>query len=349
MIAKPAARQARLVDVAEKAGVSVALASVALRGGSRGTIRIDAGTAERIRGVARRMAYRPNMAAQRLKGRKNDVIGVLIGAESTPANHERLAAVDREAYKRGFRLMIGTFHGDGRHAAEYIEDFLARGIDALICFHNPLPPSDRAVKKLLAEAKALVFQTEPLIKGACCVDVDRADGIRQAVEYLHGRGRSRIGLALNCPGRKDPLMADRLRGYRAALADLGIPFDPALIWEGPGTFPPTKALAGRTVEALVRKGGADALVASNDVWAIALIKALRARKLAVPGDVAVVGFDNLEAGALFDPALTSIDQNNAGFAAAAVELLIASLDGQRFPPERRTRVVRPRLVARESA
>lgn len=334
----------RLVDVAGKAGVSVAVASVALRGGSRGTIRVRPQTAERVRRIARAMGYRPNMAAQRLKGRRNDVVGVLIGADSTPANYDRLAAIEREAYGRGYRLMIGQFHGDPRHTAACVEDFLARGIDALICFHNPLLPSDTAVLRLVRQARALVFQTRRLVARAGRVDVDRAEGVRLAVAHLSGRGRSRIGLLLNAPPESDPLMADRLRGYLSAPGR-----GRRLVWAGEGAFPPSRALADRAVERLVSRGGADAIVASNDVWGIEVIKAARRGGLRVPDDLAVVGFDNLDAAALFDPAMTTIDQNNEGFARAAMDLLLAALEGGQSRGSGRTRIVTPRLVVRESA
>ncbi|MCU0771598.1 MAG: LacI family transcriptional regulator [Verrucomicrobia bacterium] len=342
-------RAPRLSDVAERAGVSIAVASVALRGGSRGTIRVGDKTAEKVRRVARRMQFRPNMAAQMLKGRKHDVIGVMIGAESTAANYGRLAAIEREAYGRGYRLMIGQFHNDAAHTAGYINDFLSRGIGALVCFHNPLMPSNPEVMDLLAQTRALVFQTVSLVQGACCVDVDRAAGVREAVTYLLGRGRRRVALALNAAPETDSLMEDRRRGYLAGVGDPDGERSRSLIWSGTGEFPPSREVLDGAVDALVVRGGADAIVASNDIWAVDLIKALRRRGLDVPGEVAVVGFDNLEAGALFDPSLTTIDQNNVDFARAAVDLLLATLDGKPLSRAERTRVVQPKLVVRESA
>lgn len=338
---------ARLVDVATRAGVSVPVASVALRGVSGGTVRVSSQTAERVRRVAREMAYRPNMAAQILKGRKNDVIGVLIGAASTPANYGRLSAIEREAYRRGYRLMIGQFHEDPAHTAGSIDDFLSRGIDSLICFHNPLMPSDTDVLGLLCQARALVFQTKVLVRGACRVDVDRAAGVVMGVGQLRDRGCRRIGLLLNAPASKDPLMRDRLRGYTTTLTTRK-PHRP-VVWSGTGEFPPSRDLVDEAVRELVQAQKCDGIAASNDVWAIELIKGLRRAGLRVPQDVAVVGFDNLQAGALFDPALTTIDQNNEGFARATVDLILESLERGPLPPAKRERVVQPALVVRESA
>src|SRR5690606_28622377 len=119
--------------------------STVLRGGSNSTVRVSAATAATVRRIAAEMDYRPNVAAQQLRGRVSDVIGVLIGASSTAANYERLSAIEQEAYRRGYRLMIGQFHAESGRVAEYVQDFISRGVDAMICFHNPLPCEDSQV------------------------------------------------------------------------------------------------------------------------------------------------------------------------------------------------------------
>jgi DNA-binding LacI/PurR family transcriptional regulator len=336
----------RLVDIAARAGVSATAVSTVLRGGASPTVRISPDTAASIRRIAAEMNYQPNMAAQQLRGQRSDVIGVLIGAGSTAANYERLFAIEQEAYRRGYRLMIGQFHGDSARVAQYIQDFVARGIDAMICFHNPLPKYDAQVLTWLGKVRSLVFQTEALLPDACCVDVDRAAGVREAVAHLVDRGRKRIALALN--SIDDPLMQDRLRGYRAGLADHGLALPDSLVWAGDATFPPTRQLLSDAVDALLDRAHADAIIASNDVWAIELIKAMRRRGRRVPEDVAVIGFDNLPAAVLFDPGLTTIDQNNDAFAKAALDLLQTLIDTGKVPASRRRLVVQPHLVVRES-
>lgn len=170
-----------------------------------------------------------------------------------------------------------------------------------------------------------------------------------ACRHLWERGRRRVALVLNDQAENDPLMHDRLRGYQLALADAALQSDtlPRVVWHGDGTFPPTAELADQAVAALVA-ARADAVVASNDVWAIALAKSLRRRGMRVPEEMAVVGFDNLDAAELFDPSLTSIDQNNPAFAAAAIELLLRTLEQGSLPPSRRRVLVEPRLIVRES-
>lgn len=345
----PAGR-VRLVDIARRAGVSAAVVSAVLRerAGERGsTTRVGAQTADRVRQVAKELGYRPNTAAQQLRGRRSDLVGVLIGADSTAANFSRLSSVEQAAHAKGRRLMIGQFHGEPGSTRSYLMDFLSRGIEALVCFHNPAPKYDSEALHLFGQFRAVVFQTSRPIEQTCCVDVDRAAGVREAVAHLAARGRRRIALVLNDRPEHDRLMHDRYEGWRHGLADAGLPPAPDLVWHGDGTFPPPPSLVGRAVDFLAQSR-ADAVVASNDVWAILLMKALPRAGRRVPDDLAVVGFDNLQAAELADPALTTIDQNNPEFAAAAVDLLLAAMAPTPLPPERRIIVVKPRLVVRES-
>ncbi len=337
-------------DVAKEVGVTVTAVSAVLRGSGNGTgnVRVSPDTARRIRRIASRLGYRPNMAARLLKGQRNNVLGVLIGAESTPANYERLSALEQEAFRRGLRLMIGQFRGDSERTAQYIEDFLGRGIEGVMCFENPTPSYDEHVLRSLRRFRGVVFQTRRLFPGALCVDVDRAAGVRAAVAHLLARGRRRIGLLLNDRPENDPLMADRLAGYEEGLVQAGREYEGRQVWMGPGVYPPPPELAAEAVGALAEQAGVDAIVCCNDVWAIHLIKAMRRLGKSVPEDLAVIGFDNINAAELFDPGLTTIDQNNAAFAAAAMDLLVAACEGVAIPVSRRTRIVPPRLIVRES-
>jgi DNA-binding LacI/PurR family transcriptional regulator len=304
-------------------------------------MRVADRTADRIRRIADEMNYWPNLVAQQLRGRECGLIGVLIGASSTTANFRRLAAIEQEAYRRDQRLLIGQFHGDPRSTAHYLADFLSRGIDRLICFHNPAPNARDEATQLLGKFRSAVFQTASPVASGQVVDVDRAAGVADAVGHLVRTGRERIALVINDSPDVDPLMHDRLRGYRAGLKQAGR--REMLEWIGTGTFPPPRALADEAVAYLLERR-ADAVIASNDIWAIELMRSLRRVGKCVPADIAVVGFDNIDAAALADPSLTTVDQNYAGFAAAVMDAVNASASTAQTP-----RIVQPTLVIRESA
>lgn len=344
-VAKGGTCNVRLVDVAAKAGVSATVVSAVLRNATT-HIRVGAETAERIRKIAQQLNYRPNTAARVLKGQGSDVIGVLIGAESTSANYHRMFAIEQAAYQSGRRLMIGQFRDSAESTELYLRDFISRGINSLVCFHNPAPVFSKTAIGLLKQIPRVVFQTKSLYPAAFCVDVNRVEGVVMAVHHLVQTGRKRIGLVLNAADHADPLMRDRLEGFRKGHAQLGLPPSPDRIWMGSGVFPPTTSLVNQAVEQVVVAGKADAIIASNDIWAIELMKCLQRRGLRVPQDVGVIGFDNLDIAALFSPALTTIDQNDAAFAEATLAFL--SQDRE-LTGTGAVSVVMPSLVVRESA
>ncbi len=336
-------RRVRLADIAAKAGVSPQAVSVVLRNGGSSTMRVSARTAAKIRRLADEVNYWPNLVAQQLRGRECGLIGVLIGASSTTANFRRLAAVEAEAYRRGQRLLIGQLHGDPSSTRSYLEDFLSRGIDRLICFHKPAPAAQDDAIALLGRFKAAVFQTYSPVAGGTVVDVDRVAGVMDAVTHLVQKGRRRIALVIGGSPDTDPLMADRLRGYRQGLTEVLDSRTERIEWVGPGTFPPPRPIADQAVDYVLSRN-ADAVIASNDVWAIELLRSMRRRQCRVPEDIAVVGFDNIDAAELSDPSLTTIDQNYAGFAAAVIDAAIADVPGSQP-----ARIIKPSLVIRESA
>jgi DNA-binding LacI/PurR family transcriptional regulator len=125
------------------------------------------------------------------------------------------------------------------------------------------------------------------------------------------------------------MMALRRRGWERAHEARGLTADPALVWSLAGPLgPPDAQVLDQIVDQLRRaRRRGRRIAASDDVWGVRLIQRLKARGLRVPGDVAVTGYDNLDLGAIVDPALTTLDQQHEAYADAAVELLLASAAG----------------------
>jgi len=243
--------------------------------------------------------------------------------------------------------MIGHFHQTSDNTADYLQDFLDRRIDRVLCFGNPSPVPNRAAMAMLRQFRVCVFQgTAPEIPNACAVDVDRHTGQAMAYAHLVRRKRERIALVLNDVPGNDPMMKERFTGYRDAVESSGRAIERGLIWTGNGTYPPPRELIDAAVQSLLACH-ADAVIASNDVWAIEIMKGLRRVGRSVPRDVAVIGADNLEAASLFDPGVTTIDPSYDEFARVAIDLLLSSGQSERFRGRRH--LIAPKLVIRESA
>lgn len=329
-----------LSSIAKATGLAVTTVSEILRnkpGYSEATRR-------KVQDAARKFSYRPNLAARQLRGSRSNVIGVLIGMDNPQANLDRAAALERVAYGRGYRLIIGQIHAADDRCAEYLNDFAARGVDGIFWLHQPFVGKSELPDKGMVENAHVVSLDHAVGPGAGVVRIDYAAGIEQAMAYLVRSGRKRIGLAIAGPGGKgDPLQA-RLAGYRRGLKEAGLADE--RVWVGDNAETPNAGHLQTVLRQLVKEQRADAILASNDIWAAELLRAARRAGINVPKDLAVVGFDNLMLASLCDPALTTVDQQHEAFATASVRMMEELLTGSGTPGEI---VIQPKLVVRESA
>lgn len=339
---RPPQGTVRQIDVARRVGLSQRTISAVL--GSSGAVKpgVSQKTAKRIREIAAQMGYRPYRPAQQMKGQKSGIIGVLIGAAEVEVNYRRLSAFERLARENGYRLMVGYLH-DHQLLDEYVDDFHARDVEGVLCLRHEVSPAPaELIPQRLKSLRHVVYLDQPAgIESPCCVQLDRADGIRQAVEHLRTRRRQRIGLVLDNQGMGAP-MQDRLRGYRDALGA----GQNELVWRSPGPLSLTSTQIGSAIDDLIIAGKADAVLASNDMVAVTLIKALRRRGLRVPEDVAIVGYDNSSMGLVLDPELTTIDHQNDRVVALMLNMLLKLIRKGDLPAEERQVSVQPVLIAR---
>jgi len=342
-------RGVTLADVAEKADVSRTAAAKVLLGTGGEHVRVGEAARQRIEQAAAALDYHPNRAAQQLRGASTHMLGVLLDTLNAPVMNDRLAALEREAYRRGYRLLIGQLHGDLDALRDYLADFDSRGVDAVLCLFDVTPGRAERLKPILGTRTGIVMHAKPLEEDDYCVRVDTTKAIGLLVDHLLKSGRQRIGLQLE--GAPDELMTVRREAYLDAMATHGEPTDPSLIWTARSdTVNPTAEITEDAIDSLVDTEHVDAIVAPNDVWAAHLIQGLKARGRRVPEDVAVTGYDNLDLATIIDPPLTTIDQQHDLYAAATLDLLIAIASGEPAPPAaKRTIVVEPKLIARKSA
>jgi DNA-binding LacI/PurR family transcriptional regulator len=253
--------------------------------------------------------------------------------------------LEQAGIERGLRFIVGQVHGDPRLSARYLDDFESRGVEGVLCIVDLRRQYLDELRPLFDGRQNVIFHGRPLTTEGLCVRVDTEDGVRQSVAHLVDRGRRRIGLLLSSSA--DEFMAFRRAGYLAELAERGLSCDERLIWSAEADIPDESSI-DRAIEVLVIDRRADAIIAADDVWAVRLIQRLKQRGLRVPDDVAAVGYDNLDLATVIEPALTTVDQQHAAYAAAAIEMLSHVAAGESIEPEQRIVTIRPRLVVRES-
>jgi LacI family transcriptional regulator len=306
-----------LRDVAEAAGVSTATVSLIVN--KKKSARIAEETRQRVKDAIRTLGYRPNAMAKTLVSGTSRFIGLVAdGVATTPFAGQIIHGAQDEAWKHGYALLIANTEGNGeleQDAIQMMLEYKVRGILYSTWFHRQtdIPAPLREADFVLVNC----FSNEP---GARAVVPDEVQGGRSATEILLRHGHRRIAfINATIPA---PAKDGRLQGYREALEEAGVPFDPELVMEAypdqEGGYRATGALLKRDVTAVY---------CYNDRMAMGLYDGLREQGLSIPDDMAVVGFDNQEViAAHLRPPLSTVSLPHYELGAAGVRMLL-ELDG----------------------
>ena len=302
-------------DVAERAGVSVATVSKVINQ----RYGVAASTYARVRSVIQELGYEASLVAQSLRNHQTNVIGILV-ADLEPFSAELLKGAGDAIRGSGFELVVYSAGGRVGGHVGWERRYLSRLSGTLVDGAVLVTPTVVDVQ-YGAPVVAVDPHTGP--SGLPTVDSDNLAGAQLAVRHLLDLGHRRIALI---SGRPDLQSAQlRERGYRQALAAAGIDVAPDLVEVGEYD-PEVSSEAARVL--LTRPDRPTAIFAANDISAIATIGVARELGLAVPGELSVVGFDNLPESALATPPLTTVNQPIRAMGRNAIEMLIKLIRGE---------------------
>jgi LacI family transcriptional regulator len=314
-------------DVAHLAEVSIGTASKALN--RTGSLRPE--TRDRVLSVATSIGYRPNELAQSLHRARSKTVGLITNDSFGRFSFPIFEALEETLADQGIAVFMCNATDDPARERQHLDQLMRKRIDGLVVTArradkrpalNPLVPG---VPIVYVYSQA----DDPL---AACLVPDDEDGARQAVAHLAGQGRRRIAHIAG-PRR---FVAVRLRqaGYRAGLRAAKIAYEPTMHVSGEWS----ETWGRSAVSDLFERTGAkpDALFCDNDQIARGAGEAVRERGLAIPEDVAIVGFDNWDVMTLgARPPLSSVDMNLHALGRAAGETLLAIMSGERITGVRR--------------
>jgi LacI family transcriptional regulator len=301
-------------DVAREAGVSVATVSRVLNDSGP----VSEGARTRILEIARRLRYAPNEAARTLISSRTSTFGVILPDLHGEFFSEVIRGLDQAAKANGFHLLVSGSHNDASETDAALRAMRGR-VDGLVV----MAPATEAATIVagIPEGLPAVLLNCPAADGRTdSIEIDNYGGAYAMARHLAGAKRRRVGVIAGTPNNHDA--AERLRGYRDALRDLGIERRPE--WEIEGNFTEASghAAAQRFLALDVRP---EALFASNDSMAIGALSALRDAGLRVPDDVAVGGFDDIPMARYTSPPLTSVRVPMGPLGAEAVGLLLEAV------------------------
>jgi DNA-binding LacI/PurR family transcriptional regulator len=329
-----------LDEVAELAGVSRATVSRVVNGSPK--VRPEARRA--VEEAVAQLRYVPNRMARSLVTRRTDTIALVLSESNTQVFSDPFfAGVVRELSEAlaDTEMNLVLLAARGEREQEKVGRYVRQGhVDGVILMSLH---SEDTLPGILADAHVpLVLSGRPLDgREVCYVDADNAGGAQAATAHLLASGRRRVATVT---GPRDMIAGiDRYTGYRRALEAAGLPEDPALVAEGDFT----EAGGARAMAALLERApDLDAVFVASDPMALGALRVLRAAGRSVPGDVAVVGFDDAAVAATSDPPLTTVAQPLGEMTRLMTDLLLAQVEGD---DEVRVRVCPTRLVVRASS
>ena len=307
-----------LADVAQAAGVSPITVSRALRGERA----VDPLLVERVRAAASALGYVPDPAARALASQRSSHVTVLIPMLSNALFVDLFEAVQRSLRPAGYQTLMGVTHYDADEEEQLLrEQLLQRPAGLLV---TGLARSDAARALIARSGVPCVHLMEMSdAPGVYSVGFSQARAGAEMTRHLLARGRKRIAFVA---AQLDARTLQRLEGWRGELLAAGV-YDPALEWRD--AAPSSMALGAQLFERIVREQpDVDAVFFCNDDLAQgALLAALRLG-VAVPGRVAVAGFNDLTGSDQMLPPLTTVRTPRSQIGQAAARMLLALMNGE---------------------
>ncbi|MGK5642816.1 LacI family DNA-binding transcriptional regulator [Streptomyces sp. URMC 126] len=316
---------ATMADVARHAGVSVATVSHVLNE----TRPVRPATRDAVRAAIAELGYTHNTLARSLVTSRTRSIGLAVSAAGNPYFTEIFQGVEASTLEAGYSLLTADPHDDPGHELKTVRLLHERRVDGMIIAPSADPA---ALLDHLARTRVPAVFLDRLVGDAhdqVCAENEAPTA--RLTGHLAERGHTRIALVAGAPGLSTT--TERIAGYRRGLAEAGLPHVPELVVDGDSRAEG----AERAVERLLALAQPPtALVTANNAMTIGALRALRAARLSVPGDMALACFDDFSWADLFEPRLTAIAQPSREIGAAAVRLLLDRL----AEPGRAPRTVR---------
>jgi LacI family transcriptional regulator len=331
-----AGKAASISDVARESGVSIFTVSAVINNKSH----VGKNLRERVEAAIRKLNYRPNLIARSLIKQKTQTIGMIVPDIVNPFFPMVVRGAEDAAQKQGYNLLLCNSDDSLAKEEAAIEILLSKRVDGILLTKaaGEFSPSLRQMIEGANIPFVLVMRTYPALTKDAVV-TDDYQGAYEAVCHLARSGRRRIGL-ISGP-LKISNAKERWRGFRDALDQAKLPYDPELVVEG-----------DYRIESGFRAGHAllshrpDGIYVANHLMTIGLLQAVEEMGLKCPEDFGLVSFDDYPWLGVFRPRLTTVELPKLQLGSEAAELLIKRIGGDQGKPV--LKKLSPELRIRES-
>jgi DNA-binding LacI/PurR family transcriptional regulator len=328
-------------DIAKAAGVSHPTVSRALSDSPL----ISRETKARIQRLAKEMGYSPNALARGLVTRQTRTVGVVVTTLADPFVAEIVQGIEATAHDHGYSVILSTCGSVPEREISAVQMLGSKRVDGVIVTASRIGALYLEHLERVGVPIVLINnQNEQSGRYTFTVTVDNRHGGKLAAGHLVSLGHRRIAYVSGPANHSSDL--DRLDGYRQVILDAGI--EPCPEWVVPGNGRPSggEAALGHLLSPEER---VTAVFCYNDMTAIGLVHAARKAGLAVPRDIAVVGFDDIPFASYLYPPLTTVAQPRVEMGERAMEMMLSLIPGeQNGAGEPANIVVQGKLIVRAS-
>jgi LacI family repressor for deo operon, udp, cdd, tsx, nupC, and nupG len=300
--------------VAEQAGVSVATVSRVFNAPEK----VSPETRALVEKAARERGYLPNASARSLRTQRSRVLGVVLPTLLNPVFAECLEGIARSATRAGYAILPLTTNYRLEEEEQAVNLLLAGNVDGMILVVSS-PETSKALQRLCSASLPYVLAYNRHA-GHPCISVDSEQAVAELVARLAALGHRNIAMVSGQLSASDRAQ-QRCRGFLKGMDAAGL-VDPQVL-----EVPFVETAVSDITALLLRRPRPTALVCSNDLLAIRSLRAAHLAGLAVPRELAVVGFDGIALGEDLTPMLSTITQPNADIGRCSVELLVQALTG----------------------
>lgn len=308
-------------DIAKAASVSVTTVSRALNGYDD----VNEGTRIRIKNIADKLGYSPNMAARSLISKKTKTLGLLLSNVTRDSSRDNIAfevlcGINDRSGELDYDLVLFSTTSQKQRMKSYKKLCQERGVDGVIIMGIRL--DDPYLKEIVSSDIPCVL-IDITLQGTNVgyVTSDNMNGAYNAITHLLKSGHRKIAM-INGHTQADVSLL-RLKGYRQALFDYDIPFDDSLVVDG--SFSEQGGIEAAS-HIFMNRPDVTALFCASDLMALGALQAAKDTGKIVPDDISIIGFDNIDLTAYCSPALTTVHQHKYELGYEAAQVLIDLLE-----------------------
>jgi LacI family transcriptional regulator len=331
-------------DVAEAAGVSVVTVSRVINNRPD----VSSATRKRIQKIIDELGFAPSAVASSLRHGRSHTLGVVATGIEYFGPSRTIVGIEQQAEQLGYSLLLNLLHhAEYNHGESVFDAMLTRRVDGIIWAIPEIGSNHEWLHRRIPDISTpvIMLSTEPA-PGWTTAMVDNYAGGRMATEHLLSQGNNQIGIIMG------PLTwweaRQRAQGWQDVLTGAGIEPHPTLSVVGDWTAESGEACLFRLLEQIPTL---TAVFACNDQMALGALRAARKLGRDIPGDLAIVGFDDIPEAPFFFPPLTTVRQNLAQVGQQAIIMLDKVLEARRREEEIEPAVFlsAPELIVRESS